>query len=282
MFYVAILLYIFVNGFAPAYWSPNGIAWWFVPVTALFLHGFHPETINSLVPGGWSIAVEMSFYLILPLLLMHIKSIKACLIALLASLALYAINTPIVWHIFSYPENQRYLLKGFYLFNFPSQFPVLIMGIFCYWIIREKYPLKSIAIVGGTLFTALLLEFTYASYKLPHHLVGGGMLAIFTLLLMHWPIRLFVNKVTTALGKISYSMFLTHFAILAFFSRLGFNDLFPKSNIASFLYFLCVVLSATGISYFCHKHIEKPGIAFGTRLIAKLEQTPKMHKFPDP
>lgn len=79
LFYIAILFYISVNGFSPDYWSPNGIKWWFAPTTALFLHGFHPETINSVVPGGWSIAVEMSFYLILPFLIVKIKSIKTCL-----------------------------------------------------------------------------------------------------------------------------------------------------------------------------------------------------------
>jgi peptidoglycan/LPS O-acetylase OafA/YrhL len=275
MFYVAILLYILIKGFAPDYWSPNGIAWWFIPVTAAFLHGFHPETINSLVPGGWSIAVEMSFYLILPLLLKHIKSIKACLIALLISFGLYAITPLIVPQIFIYPANQHYLLKGFNLFNFPSQLPVLIMGMLCYLIIREKYPKKPIAIVGGTLFAALLLEFTYAFLKLPHHLVGGGLLAIFVLLLAHWPIRLFVNKLTTSIGKISYSMFLTHFALLALFYRSGFNDLFPNSNAASFLYYLCLVLSAAGVSWFCHKYIEKAGIAWGARLIEKREQAHK-------
>ena len=34
--------------------------------TAFFLHGLHPEAINSVIPGGWSIAVEMTFYLFFP------------------------------------------------------------------------------------------------------------------------------------------------------------------------------------------------------------------------
>ncbi|MCX5882897.1 MAG: acyltransferase family protein, partial [Deltaproteobacteria bacterium] len=72
MFYVAIVFYVLLYGFSLRYGSPNGIEWWFVPLTALFLHGFHPETITSVVPGGWSIAVEMNFYLVLPLLLHHL------------------------------------------------------------------------------------------------------------------------------------------------------------------------------------------------------------------
>ena len=99
MFYIAILIYTFLNGFAPAYWSPNGIEWWFIPLTVSFLHGFHPETITSVVPGGWSIAVEMSFYLILPFLLIHIKSPIYWLLFFGISLLLYAANKVICPHL---------------------------------------------------------------------------------------------------------------------------------------------------------------------------------------
>src|SRR5450830_1778034 len=144
MFYIAILSYIFVNGFSPSYWAPNGIEWWFVPITAAFLHGFHPETITSVVPGGWSIAVEMSFYFILPFLLPHIKSIKSCAFFFVISLVLSGLNLLIVPHIFSYPESQQYLLKNFSFLNFLGKLPVFVIGIFGYLILREKYPRKQI------------------------------------------------------------------------------------------------------------------------------------------
>ncbi|MFH0997434.1 MAG: acyltransferase [Pseudomonadota bacterium] len=284
MFYIAILTYIFVNGFSPAYWSPNGIAWWFVPVTAAFLHGFHPETITSVVPGGWSIAVEMSFYFILPFLLPHIKSIKSCTFFLVISVVLSGLNMLIIPNIFSYPENQQYLLKNFYYLNFLGQLPVFIIGILCFLILRGKYPLKQIAVVGGSLFAILLLAFLYPVFKLPghiivdklfnlpHHFIAGGLFSVFALLLANWPIRLSVNRITTTLGKLSFSMYLTHFAILTFFSMLGFSGIFPKSNIASLLHFLCVVMVTAVVSSFFYKYIEKPGIALGKRVIEKLEQ----------
>ena len=50
MFYVGILAYTLMEGFSPTYWTPNGVKWWFIPITATFLHGFNPETINSIVP----------------------------------------------------------------------------------------------------------------------------------------------------------------------------------------------------------------------------------------
>jgi len=284
MFYIAILIYISMKGVSSSYWSSNGIEWWFVPVTAAFLHGFHPETIISVVPGGWSIAVEMSFYFILPFLLPHIKSMKSCSFFLFISIVLSGLNMLLVPRIFSYPESQQYLLKNFYYLNFLGQLPVFIIGIFCYLILREKYPLKQIAIVGGSFFAILLLAFLYPVFKLPdyfiadklfklpHHFIAGGLFSVFALLLANWPIRLSVNRITTTLGKLSFSMYLTHFAILTYFSMLGFSDIFPKSNIASLLHFLCVVLVTAIVSSFFYKYIEKPGIALGKRVIEKLEQ----------
>jgi peptidoglycan/LPS O-acetylase OafA/YrhL len=284
MFYIAILAYVCMNGFSPSYWSPNGIEWWFVPVTAAFLHGFHPETITSVVPGGWSIAVEMSFYIILPFLLPQIKSIKTCSFCFVISIVLSGLNLLLVPRIFSYPESQQYLLKNFYYLNFFGQLPVFILGVFCYLILCEKYPLKQIVIFGGTVFAILLLAFLYPVFnlpdhfiadklfKLPHHFIAAGLFSVFALLLANWPIRLSVNRITIILGKLSFSMYLTHFAILKYFSVLGFSAIFPKSNISSLLHFLCVVLVAIPVSFFFYNYIEKPGIAIGKRVIEKLEQ----------
>jgi peptidoglycan/LPS O-acetylase OafA/YrhL len=213
MFYIAILIYIFLIGFSPSYWAPNGIEWWFVPITAAFLHGFHPETITSVVPGGWSIAVEMSFYLILPFLLPHIKTLKSCAFFFFISLVLSAINLLVTPHIFSYPESQQYLLKHFSFFNFLGQLPVFAIGIFAYLVLNKKYPRKQIAIVCG-LFFVVLLSLLYLVFKLPSnfiadniqpHLISSVLFCIFMILLANYPTRLFVNKITTTFGKLSFS-----------------------------------------------------------------------------
>jgi peptidoglycan/LPS O-acetylase OafA/YrhL len=67
-------------------------------------------------------------------------------------------------------------------------------------------------------------------------------------------------------------MYLTHFAILTYFHRLGFSDIFPKSNLASLLHFLSVVIATAFAAFFFWKFVEKPGVALGRRLIEKLEQ----------
>lgn len=297
MFYLAIVFYIFVNGVSPTSWAPNGIKWWFIPITALFLHGFHPETNNSVVPGDWVIAVEMIFYFMVPFLVPLIKSIKSCIMFFILSLVLYRLNFILVQHLFVYPESQRSFVNVFAYFNFLSQFPVFVIGIFTYLIFQKNYPYRIIAIVCGILLFVLGFLFWYPLPKIsvflppynhmvilfhlprrivilssfPHHIIAGALFAVFTILLANCSTRLLVNRFTIMLGKLSFSMYLIHFAVLTYFSRLGFSNLFPETNMASFLHFFCAVFVSVFLSFFLYKYIEQPGIAMGRRLITMLE-----------
>ena len=159
MFYVAIVFYVILYGFSPRYGAPNGFEWWSVPLTALFLHGFHPETITSVVPGGWSIAVEMNFYLVLPLLLHYLTTIKSSIYFFLFSLCLYGISRLIFYHLFSgmYPTNQQYLVSMFIYMNFFGQLPVFAIGICVYFAFSEVDSLKRVVI----------------SWQPPHHVMDS-------------------------------------------------------------------------------------------------------------
>ena len=73
MFWVGIVLYAFAPGREHYYQDWNmGFSYYFL--TAVLQHGWHPNYINSVVPGGWTIAVEATFYIIAPLLFVWIKN----------------------------------------------------------------------------------------------------------------------------------------------------------------------------------------------------------------
>ena len=63
MFWLGIAFFVWLDGFGPRYFSLKGIDETHVILTSIFLHGWHPEYITSLVHGEWSIAVEMVFTL---------------------------------------------------------------------------------------------------------------------------------------------------------------------------------------------------------------------------
>lgn len=79
-----------------------------------FIHGWVPSANNNVVPGGWSIAVEMNFYLIAPF------------IVLLGSKTKYGV---IILNIF--------LILSLLLFNYIYNFPVVNNSFEYFWPINQ-------------------------------------------------------------------------------------------------------------------------------------------------
>ena len=279
LFYAAVIFYVMLYGFSPRYWAPNGIKWWFVPSTVLFLHGYHPETITSVVPGGWSIAVEMNFYLLLPFLLRRLRTIRASAIVLIVSLSAYKLSTLAITHLLSgpYPAHQQYLVSSFAFLSFFGQLPVFAIGILTYFVFVNVSSLRRLVISANLLFLSLLvllkLLTTFTIVRmLSHHIVMGAVFALFALTLGCFPVKLFVNRALALLGKISFGMYLTHFAVLELFKRLGLSTMFQNGDVPSILHYFCVVAVTAPLSYLLYITIERQGITYGKRLIDRLEQ----------
>lgn len=273
MFWIAIALYLALHGLAPGYWAPNGIHAPAVAATALFVHGLHPETINAVVPGGWSVADEMGFYAILALCVPNHVTLRPALLFLAASLVLFALDGAVVPHLFSYPDQQHYLVRNFVRFNLFGQLPVFAAGVVACVAFRAGVADRPLA-AGATL---CMLGAAFCWWRLPQPLCTpaiGVFFAAATLLLARWPARLFVNRATIALGRLSFSVFLLHFAVLDAFSRSGASAWFAGSDAGSVLQFLCVLGVAAALAWVSWRFVEQPGIACGRRLIDALDQAP--------
>ena len=273
MFYVAILIYLFLDGYGERYWAPNGIEGWMIIATFSFLHGLHPESINSVVPGGWSIAVEMMFYALFPFIITKAKNMGAITILFIASLIFMKDNYGIVSLIFSYPESQKYLLGDFSFLNFLNQLPVFLIGIFTYMYMKRGVDKSAFYFIGGWLFIALCLDYrapTFVSSFLSSHVVASILFAVFAIFLSVSPLKIFVNFVTVYLGKVSYSMYLLQFAILQLFGILGVSHALSNSNIGSGIHFLLLVLVTALIASVSFRFIERPGIRLGEWVISKI------------
>ncbi|OAB48438.1 acyltransferase family protein [Paenibacillus antarcticus] len=127
MFYIGLLFY-------PFFMNLKDISIGNIFGTLSFIgNGFSPYWINSLVPGGWSITVEMTFYLFVPLLFRLIKDLKKSVLFLGASFIIcmeikvvlsriHVINDPFTWKIYLYSW-------------FPNQFPIFALGIILFFLI---------------------------------------------------------------------------------------------------------------------------------------------------
>ena len=275
-FYCAIVVYTLYYGMGARYTAPNGIEWWYVLLTALFVNGWHPETINSVVPGGWSIAVEMTFYLLVPLFFLKLQSLKSTLVALVASLALSIAASLAVQCILApaYPQSQQYLVTDFALLWFFSQLPIFVAGILLYHIIT-RYPSAvrptSIGLLCASLlmFGALVAISTLGNW-LPKQFFYGLAFTVFSLSLYYWPNGVLVNGLTTLIGRLSFSIYLVHFMVLQMMRAIFPNGFIVNGDIGFMVAFLLVLLVSTCISYATHRAIELPGIALGKRIVERL------------
>jgi peptidoglycan/LPS O-acetylase OafA/YrhL len=275
-FYCAIILYTVYSGMSVRPWAPNGLKWWYIALTAFFMHGWHPETITSVVPGGWSIAVEMTFYLFVPYLFLRLSSIKSTLIALILSMIFSRIISIATFFILVpyYPESQQYLVSSFVFLWFFSQLPIFISGILLYHIIN-KYPHCDKRTAFFILLASLLLLTSLSTvqtfgYLLPKHFLYGLAFIPFTLSLHYSPQILFINRFTMLFGKLSFSMYLVHFMVIDTMKILFNDGFFLDGNTGFIMAFILVLILSVCISYITYKTIETPGINIGKLIVKKL------------
>lgn len=276
LFYLAIIIFTAFYRWSNGYWAPNGPNWWSIALTVFFIHGWHPETINSVVPGGWSIAVEMTFYCLVPYLYVKIRSINYALIVLFGSLILSKVSSCMVMNLYKpfYPDNLHYLVRAFSTLWFFSQLPVFILGILLFHII-EKFPYTdrkiSLLFLLSSFFAFIVLLTAYPYSKLlDEHFLYAIALFFFSLSLHFFSNSFFVNRMTVLIGKLSYSLYITHFLVLNVMESVFENGFIISGDGGFIVAYLLILIVSTAISWVLYNLIELPGINLGKNIIRRL------------
>lgn len=268
MFYLAIIYYLFQK-------FHQGINLFNITHIADIISAFtftlamHPYWVNAIVPGGWSIGVEVLFYLTLPMLFVNIRNIQQAF-----NLFLIAIIARIILQSFfqAYPliDNLDYW-NSFLIYYLPNQFPVFAIGIFLYFLIFEKNK-----IVAKNFFTIslllliLLFQFTTKNdIFIPENIYFSLFLAGFIWYLSEFRNRFLVNSLINFIGKISFSIYVVHFAILYWLNYLKVLDLFNNTYLNYLCKFLIVSIISIVIATFFYNLIEAPFQKLGARVITK-------------
>src|SRR5579864_3482713 len=89
MYYLSLPLFLWARGLGPSIYAPDGIGWRHIAMAATFTHGLMPDTITSVVPGSWSIADEMMFYAMFPLLMLGLNRVRFVAAALAVMVAMW-------------------------------------------------------------------------------------------------------------------------------------------------------------------------------------------------
>jgi peptidoglycan/LPS O-acetylase OafA/YrhL len=272
MYYLSIPLFLWTRGFGPSIYAPDGIGWRHILMAATFTHGLMPDTITSVVPGSWSIADEMMFYSIFPLLMLGSDRIRF-VAAALAAMA-------VVWVCFGIQRNSyayamhitdpawRAAWGTFLYLWFVQQLPCFLFGMLAFkWMAEGRAVRRPAAIVLISLLAMVLVAFFPA---LPYIGRGGlstqyGFLfAIFALGLAHWQPWFLVNPVIGWIGKVSFSAYLVHLWLISTFTV-------PHANYAeAFAALTAITVAISSITYLV---IEEPFNQLGRRLSKRFRET---------
>ena len=265
---------------------PSGYSTIGVVENLLFLHGFHPKNFNFVVPGGWSIATEMAFYAIFPILFM-IQSklqfnefLKFTLIIISISFISQYVAIEIIQPalavkgiINSIQVNDDF---GFMYCSIVNQLNVFLIGMLAFKKLKEANISNLILVFAVLLCCVSCFLLNTTTFKTGyngfiHPILSAMAFGIFAIKLSN--IKSFTNTATKYLiniGKVSFSMYLLHFLFLDIVNYTYKKTIFkiilnPESQLIILFFTLTVITYIA--AKFSYKILEKPSINFGKRFI---------------
>lgn len=222
------------------------------------------------MPGGWSIAVEMTFYAVFPALAFWIVSWRRVAIAFVLSI-LFMMICNHFGRLAFFGESDL-LVSNFLYFWFFNQAPVFVIGIAVFFALRDFHPSIKAVSFGLALSAAAIIMLPFLPLRLiplNGHLKYALCFAFFAFYLGRGGGRYLVNWPIRQLGKISYSSYLWQFAVLKWLEPLReLAGLHVVSSSWLYALNLMAAVSATAaLSTLTYRMIERPMIALGTRFI---------------
>lgn len=218
LFWAGILFYSLRPEAWRSIYAPYGVGWPHIAATVLLVHGWYPTTINSIVPGGWSIGAEAMFYLCIPFLFKRITSLSGAIWAVLVSTSAVRFGGPLIIRLLRhhFPASWSNLIGEFVYWSFPSQLPVFCMGFVLYFLLLgQTTPAAKVEIVGKKERSfMLLLAGLLVISGIPMQVTFAIAFVFIAWALAIHPIRLLVNRAIRFVGLVSYSMYIWQFWIL--------------------------------------------------------------------
>jgi peptidoglycan/LPS O-acetylase OafA/YrhL len=292
LFYMAILLYwsldyilaekSLLRDITQSKWP---IEIWHAATAALFINGWHYQAINRIVPGGWSVAIETNFYVILPVMLIFATSLERALVLFVGTIILRKILSKILyWSVASkIPVADLLSFDIFAGMWLPNQLPVFALGIIMYWVLQKYPPIENHGPVsaiykGYWMGLVISLLLSYVNHPLlekivSYHIQVSLVLLFFSLILASGGLSFLINRFTIFIGKISYSVYLLHMAVLHILLLVVDQFIEPYLGYKpDFLLALPTVMLLTCfVSHITYRYIEVPAQNIGRGWIRRLE-----------
>lgn len=266
LFYLCLPIFLILENHGPSLYAPEGIGFRQIIMAATFTHGFMPDAITSVVPGSWSIADEMIFYALLPLLMaIRVRLSGAVILVGLATVGCLVIERYVVSATHGILDPAwRDAWATFYFLWFVNQFPCFLFGMLvARWIAEDRpTPWPTALVIGAAAFACLVAVVIPPKLGVTLPMQYGVVFAIFALGLSKWQPILLVNSLICWIGKVSYSAYLIHFLILSAAVP------FPHESLGTaFVSLAAITIGLSSISYLV---IERPFNRIGRQLAQRL------------
>lgn len=251
-----------------------------VLLNVFFVFGFFPSPDVGLVMAGWTIGVEMIFYVLFPVLLMTIKTKKEALIFLLVSVLisyvarvelhnLYLNVVPLPkwdWSNFAFLSYLFFFAVGIYAYRFEQS------QIKSGRSLHALIPWAAVLAIGVLLLTeALQSPVSLGQFGFVIRAFGFGALCVWQ---SSKPSLWCANKFFEYLGERSFSIYLLHAPIIIL-SKGYVVSLYSKlePGIGAYAYFVCAVVVMVEVlvmAEITYRAIEVPGIKLGRKAIGTM------------
>ena len=281
LYYFGIALYFLADSYfiytskgalqIPSQYTPLNIL-----ANITFLNGFYAPANNNIVPGGWSIATEMNFYIIFPILFFFQKNKN------FKSVLSYTVLLIIGCFLTELALKVRPDVDVFIYYNILNQLSVFLIGICTYRLLLTAVPGWRAICVACFLMIVSCILFNQVFKPGFHTFIVPILSSIaFSIFILRLSMRQEFNgvfwRILEKFGLVSFSMYLLHFLVLNYV-RIAIN--FALGNEAPIFpeILLLVTYGLTVLFTYClalvsYKIIEQPGIKLGEKLIISL--TPK-------
>lgn len=279
VYWFGILIYTAIYGMGSRTLLP-GPELWHYPMHAALLNVLHPSTLSSVVPGGWSISLEVLFYMTVPFLFCHINNLKRAVVFSCVTVVFFpALNLIFSKLIGPYIMVDDAVLNRLFWYRFPlNQVGAFSMGFLLFFLSKNttcQSFLSDRKLNALLLFSSIAVCVFLSVSKIllpPKHLLYSCLFCLIGLLLSNCQWRIIVNMPFRFLGKISYSCYLVHFLVLnmlyKFQEPLGLG--FENEILRYFAYLFLTFALTMPIAWFMYKTIECPSIKLGSWVSRKV------------
>ena len=248
-----------------------------VLANVFFVHGFHAPANNVIVPGGWSIGTEMAFYAVFPFLFAFAKTCFSESGAGRTVWVMVALSFSQIALLLLYPLGLRVENGGFMYFNLVTQAPVFFVGMAYYYYDQRRTREYAVGydVLGFVVLTGLALGLWSLYIGHLYSLIPVISALSFLFLIEVFRKVTWLNvAVLQRLGRVSYSVYIVHFAVVWSLSKWWAAGLAGVvGGVGSVLVvFAAATVLSYGVAKLTERAIERPAMALGKRLVYGLDR----------